>query len=59
LTSAEPSPWFVGTAFTSRRARLCAVCGQLIKLGALAIANHELQQCAHLGCGGIDRRGPR
>ena len=49
--------WFFGQPFTNWKFRWCHVCGNLIKPGAPAVANHELRKCAHLGCGGIDRRG--
>ncbi len=52
-------PWFVGEPFTAGRARVCAVCSREIKPGETAIANHDLRQCAHLGCGRIDTRGRR
>jgi hypothetical protein len=44
-------PWFAGVPFTSGRQRVCAVCGKSIEPGQRAVADFELQQCAHLGCG--------
>lgn len=53
----KPGPWFRGHAFTAGRMRVCAVCGREIKPGQSAIANWELRQVAHLGCGTLpDRR---
>jgi hypothetical protein len=56
---ASTGPWFRGKYFVSGRARSCAVCGGRIDLGQSAIANMELRQCAHLGCGTIEHRRPR
>lgn len=52
-------PWFRGQYFIAARERYCAVCSGKIKPGDPAIANHELRQCAHFGCGSIEHRRPR
>jgi hypothetical protein len=52
-------PWFTGEYFVSRRTRTCAVCGQAIRPGDTAIANHEQKQCAHFGCGTVPQRKER
>ena len=63
LTRAErdqsSGPWFFGEPFMAGHPRVCAVCRQQIRRGETAIANHDLRQCAHLGCGKIDSRGRR
>lgn len=54
----SPRPWFRGEFFVAGRPRICAVCGLQIKPNSSAIANHELRQCAHLGCGTIHAPPP-
>lgn len=53
-------PWFRGSYFVSGHDRTCAVCGNAIKRGQSAVANHDLRQCAHLGCGTLlPRKEPK
>jgi hypothetical protein len=51
-------PWFVGEFFRPGHARTCFVCKRPIGVGEPAVANYDLKQTAHVGCGRIQfRRG--